>query len=53
MASKSKVEKLGQRSQTPKGTSTPLGDVCMQYENNPANALRDNIWKLNLSSAIN
>ena len=31
----------------------PLRDVCVQYENNPANALWDIVRKLNLSSAIN
>ena len=32
---------------------TPLRDVCVQYENNPANAFKNIVRKLNLSSAIN
>ena len=28
----------------------PLRDMCVQYENNPANAFRDFAWKLNSSS---
>ena len=31
----------------------PLGEVCVEYENNPANAFRDIVRKLNLSLAIN
>ena len=27
-------EEIGQRSYSPKGTSTPVGDVCVQYERN-------------------
>ena len=29
----------------------PVRDVCVQYQNNAANALRDIVRKLNLSSA--
>ena len=31
----------------------PPGDVCVQYENNPANTFRDIIQILYLSTAIN
>ena len=31
----------------------PLRDLCVQYENNPGNALRDIVRKLNLLAAIN
>ena len=30
-----------------------LRDVCLQYENNPANAFRDINWKRNISPNIN
>ena len=50
---KIKDKKLGQRSLPRKAHLHPLRDVCVQYENNPANALRDIIRKLNLTSAIN
>ena len=32
---------------------TPLGNLYVQYENNPVNALRDIVRKLNLLSTIN
>ena len=46
-------QQLGQSSYPPKAHLHPLRDVCVQYENNPANASWDIIRKLNLSSAIN
>ena len=50
---KIKRKKLGQISQPQKAHVHPLRDMCMQYENDQANAFWDIIQKLNLSSAIN
>ena len=38
---------------TKKAHLNSLKDVCVQYENNPVNAFRDIVRKLNLSSTIN
>ena len=46
-------KKIGQRSQPQKAHLHPLRDVDMQYEKNPANALRDIVRKPNLTPKIN
>ena len=45
-----KGQKLIQGQSPPKAHLHPLRDVCMQYENNPANGLREIVWKQNLIS---
>ena len=53
LKSKGKNSVRGHNPQNGTSTPAPLRDVCVQYENNPANAFRDIVRKLNLSSAIN
>ena len=53
IALKIKGKKLGQSHNPQKAHLHPLRNVCVQYENKLANALRDIVWILNLSSAIN
>ena len=52
MAWKSKVNNKVKGHNPQKAHLHPLRDVCVQYENSPANALWDIIRKLNLSSKI-
>ena len=49
MALKSKGKKWVKGHNPPKGTSTPrpTKGCVRQYENDPASALRDIVWKLN------
>ena len=47
---KIKVKKLFKVHNSQKAQLHPLRDVCMQYENNPANAFRDIVRKRNTTA---